>query len=47
LAYAYVLTPKGIEEKIRVTYQFYKRTEAEYEMLRKEILELESPRLGE
>jgi len=41
LAYAYVLTPKGIEEKVRVTHQFYKRTEAEYEMLRKEVLELE------
>ena len=40
LAYAYVLTPKGIEEKARVTYQFYKRTEAEYEMLRQEVLGL-------
>jgi len=47
VAYAYVLTPKGIEEKIRVTYQFYKRTEVEYEMLRKEILELEVSRAGE
>jgi len=41
IAYAYILTPKGIEEKICVTYQFYKRTEVEYEMLRREILEME------
>lgn len=47
MAYAYVLTPKGLDEKIRVTYQFYKRTEVEYEMLRKEILELEVPKAGE
>lgn len=47
MAYAYVLTPKGLEEKIRVTYQFYKRTEVEYEMLRQEILELEGSRVGE
>ncbi|MBL4759721.1 MAG: MarR family EPS-associated transcriptional regulator [Mariprofundaceae bacterium] len=41
MAYAYMLTPAGMEEKIRITHQFYKRTEAEYEMLRKEVLELE------
>lgn len=41
MAYAYVLTPAGIEEKIRVTYQFYKCAEAEYEMLRDEIIALE------
>lgn len=45
MAYAYVLTPVGVEEKIRVTYQFYKRTEAEYEMLRREVLELEVQRV--
>jgi len=47
MAYAYILTPRGVEEKIRITYLFYKRTEVEYEMLRKEVLELEEPRAGE
>ncbi|MDX8389297.1 MAG: MarR family EPS-associated transcriptional regulator [Mariprofundaceae bacterium] len=37
LAYAYLLTPKGLEEKVRVTRQFFQRVEAEYEMLKGEI----------
>jgi len=36
-AYAYLLTPRGIEEKARVTMQFFRRIEAEYEMLKREI----------
>jgi len=41
MAYAYILTSRGVEEKVQVTYQFYKHSEAEYEMLCKEIAALE------
>ncbi len=37
LAYAYLLTPRGIEAKSRVTRQFFRRVEAEYEELKREI----------
>ncbi|MDQ6951031.1 MAG: MarR family EPS-associated transcriptional regulator [Mariprofundales bacterium] len=37
LAYAYLLTPKGIEEKTRITLVFFRRAEAEYEVLKGEI----------
>jgi len=37
LAYAYLLTPGGIEEKARVTMQFFQRVEGEYEMLKREV----------
>lgn len=36
-AYAYYLTPKGIEEKARVTIAFLKYKLAEYEALKREI----------
>ena len=36
-AYLYVLTPKGIEEKVNVTYQFLRRKMAEYDTLKQEI----------
>ena len=36
-AYVYVLTPKGIEEKIAVTRAFLRRKVAEYDLLVKEI----------
>jgi len=36
-AYAYLLTPKGIEEKARVTVEFFRYVEAEYEMLKREV----------
>jgi len=39
--YAYFLTPKGIEEKARVTMRFLKRKQLEYEMLVKELEELQ------
>jgi EPS-associated MarR family transcriptional regulator len=37
LAYAYLLTPKGIEEKVRVTVRFFHWVEAEYETLKLEV----------
>lgn len=37
LAYAYLLTPAGIEEKARVTLAFLRRKEKEYETIRQEI----------
>jgi MarR family transcriptional regulator, temperature-dependent positive regulator of motility len=40
LSYAYLLTPRGIEEKSRLTCLFLKRKTLEYEMLKKEIHEL-------
>jgi EPS-associated MarR family transcriptional regulator len=38
--YAYILTPRGIEEKINVTYDFFRRKVAEYDLLSKEIEQL-------
>lgn len=40
-AYLYVLTPKGIEEKARLTYYFLQRKMAEYDELEKEISQLQ------
>ena len=40
LAYAYLLTPRGIEQKTAVTVQFLRRKICEYEALRREIAEL-------
>ena len=37
LGYAYVLTPTGIAEKVRLTGRFLARKKAEYEALRVEI----------
>ena len=44
VGYAYLLTPKGIEEKTKLTFSFLKRKVIEYEILKKEInaLKLES-----
>ncbi len=42
LAYAYVLTPKGLEEKINVTSRFLKRKLAEYDAISEEIKRLTS-----
>jgi len=41
LAYAYLLTPRGVEEKARITVQFLKYKVQEYERLRAEIEELQ------
>jgi EPS-associated MarR family transcriptional regulator len=35
--YRYLLTPKGLEEKISLTQKFIKRKKEEYEMLQKEL----------
>lgn len=37
LAYAYFLTPHGMEEKARITVRFLKRKMAEYDALKEEI----------
>jgi EPS-associated MarR family transcriptional regulator len=41
LAYAYLLTPQGIESRARMTAAFLKQKTQEYERLRKEIEELQ------
>ena len=40
LAYAYLLTPRGIEQKAAITVHFLRRKLAEYESLKKEIARL-------
>ena len=40
LAYAYLLTPQGIEAKARITARFLQRKRAEYETLKAEIAQL-------
>ena len=40
LGYVYILTPRGIEEKTKLTFSFLKRKMTEYEILKKEIDEL-------
>ena len=40
LAYAYLLTPKGVREKVRLTRRFLVRKEAEFELLRSTIARL-------
>lgn len=35
--YAYLLTPKGVEERARMTVRFFRHAEAEYEMLKREV----------
>jgi len=41
IKYSYLLTPKGIREKSLVTSKFLERKKQEYELLKKEIAELE------
>lgn len=41
LAYAYLLTPRGVEQKTRMTVEFLQIKMQEYEMLRAEIEELQ------
>ena len=41
VGYAYLLTPKGIDEKARLTISFLKRKITEYEILKKEINDLQ------
>lgn len=42
VAYAYVLTPRGISEKLRITRSFLQRKEAEFDALQRMISELRS-----
>src|SRR5690554_4054429 len=42
VAYAYLLTPAGIKEKVELTKRFLQRRVVEYERLKKEIEALES-----
>lgn len=42
LAYAYLLTPTGVQEKARLTVAFLKRKQQEYERLQVEIARLEA-----
>jgi EPS-associated MarR family transcriptional regulator len=46
LAYAYVLTPTGLREKLRLTRAFLRRKEAEFEQLRHTIAALKSELVG-
>ena len=39
--YSYLLTPKGIREKSVITSKFLERKKQEYQLLKKEIIELE------
>ena len=41
-AYAYLLTPSGIEEKARITVRFLKQRMQDYERIKREIAELEA-----
>ena len=41
IKYSYLLTPKGIREKSLVTSKFLERKKKEYELLKKEISNLE------
>ena len=40
IAYAYVLTPRGLREKAKITARFLKRKVREYEILKSEIKQL-------
>lgn len=40
MAYAYLLTPSGIEQKSKLTLEFLQRKRAEYEALKQEIEQL-------
>ncbi len=42
--YAYLLTPKGVEEKARMTIRFFRVMQAEYETLKQEVELLEQQR---
>ena len=44
IQYSYLLTPKGIEEKTKLTIKFLKTKTEEYEMLKKEVEKLNRAR---
>ena len=39
-AYSYLLTPKGLREKVRITYEFLRHKLREYDLLKQEIATL-------
>ena len=41
-AYAYLLTPSGIEEKAKITVRFLKQRMHDYQQIKREIAELEA-----
>ena len=41
-AYAYLLTPQGIEQKAKITVRYLKKKVQEYETLKREIAQLKS-----
>ena len=41
-AYAYLLTPRGFEEKAKITVRFLKQRLRDYEQIKREIAELEA-----
>ena len=47
LAYAYLLTPKGVREKMRLTRRFLVRKEAEFERLQSTIAQLRAEVQGQ
>ena len=42
MQYSYFLTPKGVEEKVKLTIEFIKIKTQEYEQLKKEIKNLKT-----
>lgn len=40
-SYAYLLTPRGLEEKAKITVRFLKQRVRDYEQIKREIVELE------
>ena len=44
IQYSYLLTPKGIEEKTKLTIEFLKAKTKEYEALRKEVEKIKNAR---
>ncbi len=47
LAYAYLLTPHGIEEKVRLTFEYFRHVESQYEILLKEVESLRERNLND
>ncbi len=45
LAFRYIVTPRGVDEKLRLTLAFLKEKQQEYDLLRSEIQQLEQETL--
>jgi hypothetical protein len=41
LAYSYILTPSGLAHKQKITIEFLKSKQLEYDLIKKEIIKLE------